>query len=141
MDHLTALLTDPSAWLALLTLVVMEVVLGIDNLVFVALVSNKLPEADRKRGRAIGLGLALILRLVLLGALVFIVGLTTPVLTLFGHAFSWRDLILIAGGLFLVWKATTEIHDHVDPLHGEAGGEGKGPVAIGFAAAIAQILA
>ena len=139
MDSLLALITSPAAWLALFTLVVMEVVLGIDNLVFVALVSNKLPEESRKKGRAIGLGLALGLRLVLLSALVFIVGLTKPVLTLFGHAFSWRDLILLAGGLFLVWKATREIHHSV-----EADEEGDGESRqkpIGFVSAILQILA
>ena len=139
MDSLLALLTSPAAWLALLTLVVMEVVLGIDNLVFVALVSNKLPEESRKKGRAVGLGLALVLRLVMLSALVFIVGLTKPVLTLFGHAFSWRDLILLAGGLFLVWKATSEIHHSV-----EAGDVAEGDDAlhrpIGFVSAIVQIL-
>src|SRR5215475_1230074 len=132
MDSLFALLASPAAWLALATLVVMEVVLGIDNLVFVALVSNKLPEESRRRGRAVGLGL------VLLSALVFIVGLTKPVLTLFGHAFSWRDLILLAGGLFLVWKATSEIHHSVDPDPGDDIFESK--ASIGFAAAIAQIL-
>jgi predicted tellurium resistance membrane protein TerC len=139
MDSLSALLTSPSAWLALLTLVVMEVVLGIDNLVFVALVSNKLPEGQRRQGRAIGLGLALGLRLVLLAALVFIVGLTRPVLTLFGHAFSWRDLILVAGGLFLVWKATREIHESVE--HGEGEDQDPRQRPISFVSAIVQILA
>jgi predicted tellurium resistance membrane protein TerC len=139
MDSLLALLTDPAAWLALLTLVVMEVVLGIDNLVFVALVSNKLPPEQRRRGRAIGLGLALGLRLVLLSALVFIVGLTRPVLTLFGHDFSWRDLILLAGGLFLVWKATREIHHSVEHDH-EGEGETGRRKPIGFVSAIVQIL-
>src|SRR6202012_905769 len=103
------------------------------------LVSNKLAEASRKKGRAIGLGLALGLRLVLLSALGFIVGLTKPVLTLFGHPFSWRDLILLAGGLFLVWKATNEIHHSV-----EADEEGEGDSRqkpIGFLSAIIQILA
>jgi predicted tellurium resistance membrane protein TerC len=131
-------LTDPAAWLALLTLVVMEVVLGIDNLVFVALVSNKLPPEERRRGRAIGLGLALGLRLVLLSALVFIVGLTRPVLILFGHDFSWRDLILLAGGLFLVWKATREIHHSVE--HDEGEGESARRKPTGFVSAIVQIL-
>lgn len=140
MDSLIALLTDPAAWLALLTLVVMEVVLGIDNLVFVALVSNKLPEESRKKGRAIGLGLALGLRLVLLSALVFIVGLTKPVLALFGHDFSWRDLILLAGGLFLMWKATREIHHSVEH-DDEAGADGSRQKPIGFVSAIVQILA
>ena len=139
MDSLLALLTDPAAWLALLTLIVMEVVLGIDNLVFVALVSNKLPPEQRRRGRAIGLGLALGLRLVLLSALVFIVGLTKPVLTLYGHAFSWRDLILLAGGLFLVWKATREIHHSVEHDEEGEGGESRQKPA-GFISAILQIL-
>jgi predicted tellurium resistance membrane protein TerC len=139
MDRILALLTDPAAWLALATLVVMEVVLGIDNLVFVALLSNKLPEEHRRRGRAIGLGLALLLRLLLLGTLAFIVGLTHPVLWLMGHGFSWRDLILAAGGLFLVWKATREIHESVEPEAGEA--ERPERPAIGFASAVLQILA
>jgi len=140
MDSLIALLTDPAAWLALLTLVVMEVVLGIDNLVFVALVSNKLPEEMRKKGRAIGLGLALGLRLVLLSTLVVIVGLTKPVLTLYGHAFSWRDLILLAGGLFLVWKATSEIHQSVEHRDEATGDDDGLRRPIGFVSAIVQIL-
>lgn len=142
MDSVLSLVTDPAAWLALATLAMMEVVLGIDNLVFVALLTNKLPEENRKRGRAIGLALALVLRLALLGTLVFIVGLTAPVLTVMGHAFSWRDLILLAGGLFLLWKATREIHQNVDPAadpHGATGNPRQ--AAIGFAAAIVQILA
>ena len=139
MAHILALLSDPAAWLALATLVVMEVVLGIDNLVFVAVLSNKLPEEHRRRGRAIGLGLALLLRLMLLGTLAFIVGLTHPVLRVMGHAFSWRDLILLAGGLFLVWKATREIHDSVEPQDG--GAEHPERPAIGFASAVLQILA
>ena len=139
MDHIRALIMDPAAWLALATLVVMEVVLGIDNLVFVAVLSNKMPEEDRKRGRAIGLGLALVMRLLLLSTLAFIVGLTAPVLTLMGHAFSWRDLILLAGGLFLVWKATREIHESVDPA-GDGAEHPERP-AIGFASAVMQILA
>lgn len=139
MDSLLALLTSPAAWLALATLVVMEVVLGIDNLVFVALVSNKLPEESRRKGRAVGLGLALVLRLILLSALVFIVGLTQPVLTLHGHAFSWRDLILLAGGLFLVWKSTSEIHHSVEA--GEAADPDEAlHRPIGFVSAIVQIL-
>ena len=139
MDNFLALVTSPAAWLALATLVVMEVVLGIDNLVFVALVSNKLPEAQRRKGRAVGLGLALGLRLLLLSLLVIIVGLTRPVLTLFGHDFSWRDLILLAGGLFLVWKATTEIHHTVgDPEAAEGDDALHRP--IGFVSAIVQIL-
>ncbi|MFL5129690.1 MAG: TerC family protein [Microvirga sp.] len=93
----------------------MEVVLGIDNLIFISILTNKLPEHQRSKARRIGIGLALILRLGLLGTIAIIVTLTEPIFTLFGHAFSWRDLILIGGGLFLVWKATKEIHHNVDP--------------------------
>src|SRR5690606_2334532 len=106
---------DPTAWVALLTLVVLEIVLGIDNLIFISILSNKLPENQRVRARRLGIGAALIMRLLLLATISFIVQLTTPVFTVLGHAFSWRDLILIAGGLFLVWKATKEIHHTVDP--------------------------
>jgi predicted tellurium resistance membrane protein TerC len=108
-------LSDPTALVALATLVVMEVVLGIDNLIFISILTNKLPEHQRSKARRIGIGLALILRLGLLGTIAIIVTLTEPVFSLFGHAFSWRDLILIGGGLFLVWKATKEIHHSVDP--------------------------
>ena len=127
-DSITPLLSDPAAWAALVTLVVMEVVLGIDNLVFISILSNKLPPEQRQRTRRIGIGLALIMRLALLMTIGWIVGLTAPVFDLglvgpagehgeptFETAFSWRDLILIAGGLFLVWKATKEIHHTVDP--------------------------
>jgi predicted tellurium resistance membrane protein TerC len=108
-------LSDPAALVALATLVVMEVVLGIDNLIFISILTNKLPEHQRSKARRIGIGLALILRLGLLGTIAIIVTLTEPIFTAFGHGFSWRDLILIGGGLFLVWKATTEIHHNVDP--------------------------
>jgi predicted tellurium resistance membrane protein TerC len=89
------------------------VVLGIDNLIFISILTNKLPAHQRSRSRRIGIGLAVILRLGLLASVAFIVRLTDPLFTLFGHAFSWRDLILLAGGLFLIWKATTEIHHNV----------------------------
>ena len=120
LESITPLLTDPAAWAALVTLVVMEVVLGIDNLIFISILSNKLPPEHRQRTRRIGIGLALVMRLGLLAAIGWIVGLTQPVFDLgihgetFDTAFSWRDLILIAGGLFLVWKATKEIHHAVD---------------------------
>jgi predicted tellurium resistance membrane protein TerC len=136
---LVELLQDPTAWAALATLVVMEVVLGIDNLVFVAVLTNKLPQAMRSRARRIGIGAALILRLVLLSAIAFIVQLTDPIVSLFGQGFSWRDLILVAGGLFLVWKATKEIHHNVDPDPGPDLFVG-GAAAMGFSAAIVQIL-
>jgi predicted tellurium resistance membrane protein TerC len=113
MDYLVALLADPAAWAALATLVVMEVVLGIDNLIFISILTNKLPAAHRERTQRIGIALALVMRLGLLGTVALIVRLTTPIFEAFGHGFSWRDLILIAGGAFLVWKATTEVHHHV----------------------------
>jgi predicted tellurium resistance membrane protein TerC len=106
---------SPEGWIALATLVAMEVVLGIDNLIFISILSNKLPEADRARARRLGIGAALVMRLVLLATISWIVQLTAPLFTAFGHGYSWRDLILIAGGLFLVWKATKEIHHSVDP--------------------------
>ena len=154
MDSLMALMADPAAWAALIALVVMEVVLGIDNLVFISILSNKLPEEQRSKARRIGIALALIMRLALLSTIAFLVGLTQPVFTLpfqgpvdpvhgvpmFEMAFSWRDLILIAGGLFLLWKATTEIHEKVDvdSTHGVM--DVKGRVAANFGAVIVQIL-
>jgi predicted tellurium resistance membrane protein TerC len=114
-------------------------VLGIDNLVFVAISTNSLPEAVRGKARYVGIGLALVLRLALLGTLVFIVGMTRPFMTLLGHGFAWRDLILIAGGLFLVWKATREIHASVDPDAHERPRPAR--AAPGLIAAIVQILA
>ena len=115
MDYLLSLLTDPAAWAALAALAAMEIVLGIDNLVFISILSNKLPEENRSRARRIGLSGALVMRLGLLGAVALIVRLTDPVFEIFDQPFSWRDIILIAGGLFLVWKATKEIHHKVDP--------------------------
>ncbi len=115
MDTLLALASDPAAWAALVTLLVMEVVLGIDNLLFISILSNKLPEGRRQRARIIGIALALVMRLGLLGAITWIVGLNQTVFAAFGQEFTWRELILIAGGLFLVWKATKEIHHAVDP--------------------------
>ncbi len=118
MEYLLILLTDPAAWIALAALVAMEIVLGIDNLIFISILTNKLPAERRSAARRIGIGGALVLRLVLLGTVAFIVKLTEPVLVIFGSGLSWRDLILIAGGLFLVWKATREIHHRVDPESG-----------------------
>ncbi len=130
------LVQSPEAWIALVTLIVMEVVLGIDNLIFISILTNKLPENQRPLARRIGIGLALVLRLGLLSVIAWIVTLTEPVVSLFGQAFSWKDIILVVGGLFLVWKATREIHEHVDPEPGPA----SDTISIGFAAAIAQIL-
>jgi predicted tellurium resistance membrane protein TerC len=139
MDYLVALASDPGAWAALATLLVMEVVLGIDNLIFISILTNKLPEAHRARTQRLGIGLALVMRLGLLGTVALIVRLTAPIFTAFGHDFSWRDLILIAGGAFLVWKATTEIHHHVSGQGGNDGGAVKTPTLTPWSA-IGQIL-
>ena len=139
LEYLNTLLVSPSAWAALITLIAMELVLGIDNLVFISILTNKLPEQHRARARRIGITGALLLRLGLLGTVAVIVQLTDPVVTLLGNEFSWRDLILIAGGLFLVWKATTEIHHNVDPDH-DTEPTSAGRMAMGIGAAIGQIL-
>jgi predicted tellurium resistance membrane protein TerC len=152
MSSLPALLTDPGAWIALATLVVLEVVLGIDNLVFVSILSNRLPPEQQSKARRLGISLALVLRLVLLGTIAWLVGLTAPLIDLglhgppvdghpaFETAFSLRDLILIAGGAFLIWKATTEIHHAMDAHEEKTDGKATGAVAK-FGATLAQILA
>jgi predicted tellurium resistance membrane protein TerC len=124
-----ALLTDPEAWLAFVTLVLLEVVLGIDNIVFISILADKLPEASRERIRRLGLLLAMVMRLALLAILAWLVGLTAPLFELFGRGFSGRDLVLIAGGLFLIYKSTTEIHEAVQ------GGETHTAAAVRAAAA------
>jgi predicted tellurium resistance membrane protein TerC len=134
-----AWLNDPTAWIALITLIVLEVVLGIDNLIFISILTNKLPKQHQARARQLGIGAALIMRLILLATIAFIVQLTEPLFELFDHGFSWRDLILIAGGLFLVWKATREIHHSVDPEDHKDTMVG-GAVQISVAGAIFQIL-
>ncbi len=106
-------------WIALATLVAMEIVLGIDNLIFISILSNKLPEKDRARARRLGIGAALVMRLLLLATVSWIAQLTAPVFSIAGKDFSWRDIILLAGGLFLMWKATKEIHHTVDPDDGK----------------------
>ncbi len=139
MDDIMGLAADPTAWAALATLIVMEVVLGIDNLIFISIITNKLPAEQQARARFIGIGLALVLRLALLGTVAIIVRLTEPVFEVFGHGFSWQDIILIAGGLFLVWKATKEIHHSVDPDDPKENMVGK-VVQISVVGAIFQIL-
>ena len=119
--------------------VAMEIVLGIGNLVFIAILTDRLPESEQSRARKIGIGGALILRLGLLWTVAFIVQLTDPLFAIFDHGFSWRDLILIAGGLFLVWKATKEIHHRVDPDPGPDMMTAKAATA-GVAAVVGQIL-
>ena len=152
---LIALFSDPATWAALLTLIVLEVVLGIDNLVFIAILSNKLPPEQQQRARRIGLALALIMRIGLLMLIGWLVTLQASLFDLglvgapgpygeptFETAFSGRDLILIAGGLFLLWKATKEIHHSLDPEEsGELLDQDKGVAQIAFGAAIAQIIA
>jgi CBS domain containing-hemolysin-like protein len=130
-------LADPNIWMGLATLVVLEIVLGIDNLVFIAILADKLPPHQRDRARLIGLGLALLMRLVLLAALAWIMKLTEPLLDLFGHSFSGRDLILLGGGLFLLFKGTMELHER---LEGREHNEGGAKVYAGFATVVAQIV-
>ncbi|OJY70122.1 MAG: hypothetical protein BGP16_08950 [Sphingobium sp. 66-54] len=139
MEGLAALASEPAAWAALATLIAMEVVLGVDNLIFISVLSNKLPEHQRVKARRVGIGLALVMRLMLLASIAWIVQLTEPIVDLFGRGFSWRDIILIAGGLFLVWKATKEIHHTIDP-HPSDDMFDAGALGIGFAAAIGQII-
>lgn len=111
---MTHLLTSPEAWAALLTLTALEIVLGIDNVIFISVLVSRIPEEQAKKARQIGLGLALVFRIILLTLLVWLIGLTKPVVTILGTALSWRDIILIAGGLFLIAKATHEIHNEVE---------------------------
>jgi predicted tellurium resistance membrane protein TerC len=109
--------TDPSAWVALITLTVLEIVLGIDNVIFISLLVQRLGKQAAKRARQIGLSLALVFRIALLFVLTWIIALREPVFTLFGHGFSWRDIVLFAGGVFLIVKATQELHREVEGSH------------------------
>jgi predicted tellurium resistance membrane protein TerC len=131
-----AWVTDPAIWLALVTLAGLEIVLGIDNLVFIAILSNRLPQARRALARKVGLALALLTRLALLAALAWIVTLTQPLFTVMGLAISWRDVILIAGGAFLLAKATHEIHVEME---GEPGEKEPNASAATFGAIVTQI--
>lgn len=151
-----ALLSDPAAWAALLTLVVLEVVLGIDNLIFIAILSNRLPEHQQAKARRLGLIMALGMRIALLMLIGWLVTLQTPLFDLgitgtpnqygepsFETAFSGRDLILLAGGLFLLWKATKEIHHAMEPddNSGDLLDKTPGTTQLTFTAAIVQIIA
>ena len=118
-------LTDPNVWISLLTLTALEIVLGIDNIVFLSVLTSKLPTEQQARGRTIGLGLALGMRIALLLTISWVIGLTAPLFTIIGMEFSGRDLILLGGGLFLLAKATTEIHESLEggsTGHGSSGG-------------------
>jgi predicted tellurium resistance membrane protein TerC len=130
---------DPTAWVALFTLIVLEVVLGIDNLIFISILTNRLPPEQRVSARRLGIGAALLMRLGLLATISWIVGLTAPAFTILGNEFSWRDIILIAGGLFLVWKATKEIHHSVDHEDGKDNLVGQ-TLQLSMGAAVFQIL-
>ena len=128
-------LTDPQAWIALLTLTALEIVLGVDNIIFITVLVGKLPPRQRNKARVLGLGLAMLTRIVLLLSIVWVMKLKAPLFTVFSREVSGRDLILIFGGLFLLWKSTIEIHDS---LEGEVEEEGQQMVA-GFGTVLAQI--
>jgi predicted tellurium resistance membrane protein TerC len=131
------LITSPEAWFALLTLTTLEIVLGIDNVIFLSVIVSRIPEPNATRARQIGLALALVFRIALLSILVWLIGLTQPVFTVRGLGFSWRDIILIGGGAFLIAKATHEIHQEVEAR--EAGATEKS-VPTSFALVILQII-
>jgi predicted tellurium resistance membrane protein TerC len=129
--------STPEAWAALLTLTALEIVLGIDNVIFLSVIVSRIPPAQAKRARQIGLALALVFRILLLSLLVWLIGLTAAVLTVKGFEFSWRDIILIGGGLFLIAKATHEIHTEVEARDGEGN---AAPKASAFLLVILQII-
>jgi predicted tellurium resistance membrane protein TerC len=132
------ILTNPAAWASFFALSALEIVLGIDNVIFLSIVTERLNEAEAKRARQIGLALALVFRVLLLLTISWMIGLTSPLFTVFGTGFSLRDLILLAGGLFLIVKATQEIHAEIT---GEEEDERKaGPVKATFGSIVAQIV-
>jgi len=127
------LLTNPETWIALITLTMLEIVLGIDNVIFISILVQRLPTEERDRARLIGLGLAMGMRILLLLTISWIIGLTQPLFEILDRPFSVRDLILIGGGLFLLWKATTEIHES---LEGEPAQPGAPAVAVATLGAV-----
>jgi predicted tellurium resistance membrane protein TerC len=130
------LLLSPEAWLGLLTLTVLEIVLGIDNIIFISILAGKLPPEQQARARRVGLAGAMVTRIALLAALAWIVRLTAPLFHVLGHPFSGRDLILVAGGLFLIAKSTREIHEGLEGDADRAGGRARAT----FAAVVGQIV-
>jgi predicted tellurium resistance membrane protein TerC len=134
---MTELWSTPEAWAALLTLTALEIVLGIDNVIFLSVIVSRIPPPQAKRARQIGLALALVFRIVLLSLLVWLIGLTAVVLSVKGFEFSWRDIILIGGGLFLIAKATHEIHTEVEARDGQ---DNAAPKANAFLLVIIQII-
>jgi len=129
-------LTDPQLWIAFITLTVLELVLGIDNVIFISILSGKLPAEQQPRARFIGLSLALVMRVILLFSLSWVIGLTEPLFAVFGQGVSGRDLVLLIGGLFLIAKSTHEIHGSLEGEEGEASRK----VYAGFTAVIIQIM-
>ncbi len=137
MDFFTfTWVTDPEIWASLITLMALEIVLGIDNLVFISILAGRLPPEQQRRARKVGLALALLTRLALLATLAWIVSLTQPFVHVWGFALSWRDVILIVGGLFLLYKGTHEIHNEVE---GDAEDRGPAKTAASFMAVVTQI--
>ena len=136
MEALLAILSDPQMWIAFFTLTALELVLGIDNIIFISILVDKLPPAEREKARRIGLFLAMFMRVGLLLTLSWLVGLTAPLFTITGAELSGRDLILIFGGLFLVWKSTKEVHQLTEGEEGHASGKIKAS----FSAIIVQII-
>src|SRR5262252_2521680 len=136
--HVVSLLTDPNAWLALATLAVLEIVLGIDNLVFISVLTSRLDPRRARRARQIGLSLAFVFRVIMLFGLTWLMGLTAPLVTIFGMGISWRDIILIGGGLFLIAKATHEIHAEVEARDEEPAATSA---AKAFGSTVAQLVA
>lgn len=130
------LLTDPHVWASLLTLTILEIVLGIDNIIFISIVSSRLPAAQQAKARSIGLALALIMRIILLSMILWIARLTDPIFTVFSQEVSWRDIILIGGGLFLLVKGTMEIHHSVEG----AGEDAAAPKKVTFGSVLTQIV-
>lgn len=140
MDALLAYLADPLIWSSLITLAVLEIVLGIDNLIFISVVTARLPAEQRARARQLGLSLALLFRIALLASIVWIAGLTQPIFSLGAFDFSWRDAILLGGGLFLLAKGTVEIHDTVEGDDEPDGAGHTAKTAATFASVIGQVI-
>ena len=132
------LLSNPQTWIALATLTALELVLGIDNIIFISILVDKLPKARQEVARRLGLFMAMFMRIGLLLVLAWIVGLVEPLFHLFGYGFSGRDLILIGGGLFLIWKSTVEIHGSLEGEEEDHSAGGKAKAA--FASVIVQIM-
>jgi predicted tellurium resistance membrane protein TerC len=130
-------LTDPQVWLALVTLTALEIVLGIDNIIFISIQAGKLPVVQQEKARLVGLGLAMFIRVALLFSLTWLMGLTAPLFTLLNQEISGRDLILISGGLFLLWKSTKEIHEKLEGSVEQGAG---GSAVVSFTGIIVQIL-